>query len=473
MLLPRLRSLSLRARLALIAIGAAVFVLAPLVVAVNVVVRHAVADRIWDETLDVATRVAGQVRGGTVSDPLSPGRDDVDLIEVVGPKGRVLAASPAAGKLHRLTLMSPTAAAGVTQTTSCSLPHHDCVLVTALRVSIGGDSPTVYAGRTAPTILTSPLPELELFALALLFAAATGWVAWTVAGRVLRPVEAISSEFAEITAATSATRVSEPPGNDEIARLARTANDALSRLDRSIRLQRQFAADASHELLTPIAGIRAQLEGARLHPEDTDEAVDAALCGVDRLEAIVADLLLLARVGTTPQAAREDVDLGGLVAAEVGRRAKRLPMIVDAASGVTVRVLRGQLCRVVANLLDNAERHAQSHVSVEVNGDGDEAVLRVVNDGDPISEPDREHIFERFYRTDSARSRTHGGTGLGLAIAREVVEAHDGTITVENGDRSVRFVVRLPRSGEPGPGVAVPGVTVPEIRDTQCSDRRP
>ncbi|ETK37335.1 hypothetical protein MPTA5024_04425 [Microbispora sp. ATCC PTA-5024] len=444
MLLPRLRSPSLRARLTLIATGAAVFVLIPLAIAVNVVVRHAVADRIWDQTLDAATRVAAQTRDGRLPNPVPADPTGVNLIEVVAPDGRLVASSAPARGLHRLSMLQPDSDTRVTQTTSCSMPHRDCLLVTAIRVSDSPASQIVYAGRSAPTILTTPLPEVEMMLVAVVLAFLTGWVAWKATGRALRPVEAIRSELAEITPQTIDSRVPEPPGDDEIARLARTANDALERLDRSIQMQRQFAADASHELLTPIAGIRAQLEGARLHPQDTAEAVDAALRDTERLESIVADLLLLARVRTVPEAAREDVDLGALVAAEVAHRSERLPTRLRTAPGVTVRALRGQLCRVVANLLDNAERHALTKVCVEVAQAGDEAVLCVINDGDAIPAEDRERIFERFYRRDAARSRIHGGTGLGLAIAREVVEAHAGTIRVEDGEPGVRFVIRLP-----------------------------
>src|SRR5690606_2033806 len=150
-------------------------------------------------------------------------------------------------------------------------------------------------------------------------------------------------------------QVPEPSGGDEIARLARTANDALARLERSIQQQRRFAADASHELRTPIAGIRAQLEGARLHPEDAEEAVEAALRDTGRLEAPAAALLLLARIGTVPPAMREPLDLGELVCAELRNRpGRRLPTHVQATPGAKVKGLRGQLSRVVANLLDNA-----------------------------------------------------------------------------------------------------------------------
>ncbi|XVQ82385.1 sensor histidine kinase [Microbispora siamensis] len=446
MLLPR-RSPSLRARLALLATGTAAILLIPLAIVVHVLVRDLVADRIWDRSLDTATHVAAQIRDGRLRNPIPTGGNGIDLIEVTGPDGRLVAESAAARTLPRLSPLHPAPDREVTQTTACSPAGHDCLYVTVLRVSPGPGSDLVYAGRAAPAILNTSFTLPALLLAALLLTALAGWTAYKVTGRALRPVEAIRSELAEITERNPGGRVPEPPGNDEFSRLAQAANDALSRLDTSIQRQRQFAADASHELLTPIAGIRAQLESARLHPEDTPEAVGAALRDTERLEAIVADLLLLARIPTVPETAREEVDLSHLVVTEVEGRAERLPTHLHNTPGVTVRGLRPHLARVVANLLDNAERHALTVVCVRVARTEDAAVLCVRNDGRPIPEADRERIFERFYRTDAARSRNRGGTGLGLAIAREVVEAHGGSIRVEDvtdGEPGVRFVISLP-----------------------------
>ncbi|MEU6413221.1 HAMP domain-containing sensor histidine kinase [Microbispora sp. NPDC046933] len=446
MLLPR-RSPSLRARLALLATGTAAILLIPLAIVVHVLVRDLVADRIWDRSLDTATHIAAQIRDGRLRDPIPTGGNGIDLIEVVKPDGRVVAESAAAENLPRLSPLHPASDREVTQTTACSPEGHDCLYVTVLRVSPGPGSELVYAGRAAPAILNTSFTLPALLLAALLLTALAGWTAYKVTGRALRPVEAIRSELAEISEKNPGGRVPEPPGDDEFSRLAQAANDALSRLDTSIQRQRQFAADASHELLTPIAGIRAQLESARLHPEDTAEAVGSALRDTERLEAIVADLLLLARIPTVPETAREEVDLSHLVVTEIERRSQRLPTHLHNTPGVMVRGLRRHLARVVANLLDNAERHALTVVCVRVARTEGEAVLCVRNDGRPISEEDRERIFERFYRTDAARSRHRGGTGLGLAIAREVVEAHGGSIRVEDvtdGEPGVRFVITLP-----------------------------
>ncbi|MEV6859500.1 HAMP domain-containing sensor histidine kinase [Streptosporangium subroseum] len=218
-------------------------------------------------------------------------------------------------------------------------------------------------------------------------------------------------------------------------------------MDRSLVQQRQFTSDASHELLTPLAGLRAQLEEALLHPDETDlsELLCHALGDVHRLQAIVTDLLLLTQVGSGMPDGLVRVDLAELVRAAVCQRGDELPVQLLLAPGATVNVVETEIHRVLTNLLDNAQRHARRTVLVEVRRNGDRAELVVADDGDGIADTDRERIFERFTRLDTARCRNRGGTGLGLAIVRDVVEAHRGTIEVgESAVGGARFVLFLP-----------------------------
>ncbi|GII51971.1 hypothetical protein Pth03_03600 [Planotetraspora thailandica] len=248
-----------------------------------------------------------------------------------------------------------------------------------------------------------------------------------------------------------------------------------------LRQQRQFAADASHELRTPIAAVRVELEAALLHPGDAREALDGALGALGRLEAIAADLLLLADIGSVPRAAEDEVDLGRLVADELRCRSGRRRILIHQDEDVTVEGSRPLLSRLVTSLLDNAERHAATTVDVEVRRDGERALLSVGNDGEPVPAEDRERIFDLFSRRDAARSRCDGGPGLGLAIVRQVVEAHGGDIHVRDGDPGVRFVVRLPLvSSIPttlvGAGAVRPLAGRPEpltgpVRGSSCSVR--
>jgi signal transduction histidine kinase len=230
------------------------------------------------------------------------------------------------------------------------------------------------------------------------------------------------------------------------------------RTESMLAQQLQFAADASHELRTPLAGLRVQLEEAQLHPDETDlpELLSALLRDVDRLEAITTDLLLLTRVAAGAAAGeRETVDLAETVRAEVSGRPGDVEVRLRLECGVTVNAVRSQIDRLLANLLDNAQRHAERTVEVRVRRDGDAAVLAVTDDGAGVAVSDRERIFGRFSRLDAARGRACGGTGLGLAIARDIAHAHQGTLGVEDATGGgASFVLRLPLadpSDLPGP----------------------
>ncbi len=282
-----------------------------------------------------------------------------------------------------------------------------------------------------------------LIGLPLLLVVVAG-VTWLVTRRALRPVEGIRSEMAAITASTDLSRrVPVPSSRDEIGRLARTTNETLAALETSVERQRRFVADASHELRSPIASLRTQLEVGVAHPELLD--VPGAVADTVRLQRLAADLLLLARLdaGERPAAAR--VDLAALVREELSQRAgDRIPVSTGELAGVEVAGSRGQLERVLGNLLDNAQRHAAGEVRVAVVRAGEWAVLRVEDDGPGVPEADRERIFERFVRLDDARARDDGGAGLGLAIARDVAVRHGGTLAVR--DRAI-FELRLPAAG--------------------------
>ncbi|GLW07779.1 hypothetical protein Misp01_29090 [Microtetraspora sp. NBRC 13810] len=236
-------------------------------------------------------------------------------------------------------------------------------------------------------------------------------------------------------------------GEDEVTRTVRTVTCRLGRLNQALVQQQQFASDASHELRSPVAGLRAELEEAQLHPgvDDVHDVLDRALDDVGRLEAIIGDLLLLSKASNPAPAEKERVDLAELVRNEVARREDRLRVELRSCSEAYVNTVRVQIIRLLTNLLDNAQRHAKGRVRVEVTCDAQVAELSVSDDGEGIAEADRERIFDRFSRLDAARSRDCSGTGLGLAIAREIAQAHHGTL--DAGDSAIggaRFALRLP-----------------------------
>ncbi|MFC4008792.1 sensor histidine kinase [Nonomuraea purpurea] len=437
---------SLRGRVTLIATAIAALVLIPVGLTGLLLSRSLMEATVFKDTTDTAERIAYEMRGGALpmgaSIPVP--NPSVDLIQVVGPNGQVLATSDAARNLPPLSDVRPTPGNRVISTTNC-LPT-ECVHLSAVRVSVFADSPIVYAGRSTPELLASRTLDAIVFGQIGVLIALTGWATWLVTGRALRPVACMRAELDAVHASDLSRRVTQPPGEDEVATLARSVNGTLARLERSALQQRQFASDASHELRTPIAGLRAQLESAQLYPEDTDleSLVDSALRDTDRLEAIITDLLLLARIGSRVDTAKEVIDLSDLVLQELAVRSDKVPVEVDLAEGVLVEGVRLQLTRVLTNLLDNAQRHAEHQVHVSVSEEDGLAVLAVENDGVEIAPQDRERIFERFTRLDAARSRDAGGTGLGLAIARDVAMAHRGQIRVEDYQGGARFVLRIP-----------------------------
>lgn len=309
-----------------------------------------------------------------------------------------------------------------------------------------GRTVTVYAGAplTVEQDAVGSVREAMLIGLPPLLVVVAS-VTWLVTRRALKPVEDIRAEMAAITASEDLTRrVPEPATGDEVARLAATTNETLAALEASVERQRRFVADASHELRSPIASLRTQLEVGEAHPELLD--VPGAVADTVRLQQLAADLLLLARLDAGEQPGRTRLDLSALVREEASQRAgDRVPAAVDVPDGVEVAGSHGQLARVLGNLLDNAQRHARASVEVSVRREGDFAVLSVADDGTGVPDAERERIFERFVRLDDARSRDEGGAGLGLAIARDVARRHGGTLTVERSPAGgAQFVLRLP-----------------------------
>lgn len=242
---------------------------------------------------------------------------------------------------------------------------------------------------------------------------------------------------------------------DELDKLEDTITSMRCRLSREIRRQRRFAADASHELRTPIAGLRVSLEEAARNPRKTDleKLLSHALSNVDRLQAIVADLFVLTELeASTAFAEYRTIDLAKIVQMQVYRRKDQHKISLRCRPGILVEAAPEKISRMLAELLDNAQRHAEHVVEVELSHDSGHAVLTVADDGRGIAEADRQRVFDRFIRLDEARSRDLGGTGLGLTIARDIVTSHSGTIHVEDSSLGgACFVVRLPLADPAAP----------------------
>lgn len=279
-----------------------------------------------------------------------------------------------------------------------------------------------------------------------------GAVVWLMVGRTLRPVEQIRAEVDAIGVRELDRRVPEPPGNDEIARLAATMNTMLARLERSTQRQQRFTADASHELRTPLARMRAELEVDDRDPVRADVAATrrSQLEEIGALQRMIEDLLVLARADADAPTRRvEPVDLDDIVLDEArSYAATAVSVDVSAVSAAQVVGDPGQLRRVVRNLLDNAHRHASSLVTITLAERDLTAELTMADDGPGVPVERRAEVFERFSRLDEARSGGPGRSGLGLAIVHDVVDNHGGAVAVDDAPHGgARFTVTLPTNG--------------------------
>ncbi|ANP50027.1 signal transduction histidine kinase [Streptomyces griseochromogenes] len=285
---------------------------------------------------------------------------------------------------------------------------------------------------------------------------------WLVVSRALKPLDGIRKQFAALSLSSLDQRIPTARGGREFTQLVATMNNALDRLDEAAARQRQFTSDVAHELRTPLACLRAELELA-LAPSGNAHWPDAArdaLHDTLHVQDITTNLLLLARLDAQAPHSKtlltKQVDLPDLIRDAVARRdvPDHLSLVVAAPDEpVAVTGHPGLLARVLANLLGNAERHAATTIAVALTLDHErrQAVLDVANDGPPISPEHRETIFERFSRLDDARTRDAGGTGLGLAIARRITTLHHGTLTLapsQEDQPGARFTVRLPLAHE-------------------------
>jgi signal transduction histidine kinase len=307
--------------------------------------------------------------------------------------------------------------------------------------------------RTVSEVTTGALvaiPSLVLF---------VGLITWVLAGRALRPVEAIRSEVEDISAFGLHRRVPEPSSRDEVGRLAATMNDMLGRLELSQKSQQQLVADASHELRSPLAAMQARVDVGLRHEDVTDweEVGEGLRRDIHRMQRLVDDLLFLARSDAREagsEVGRNLVDLDDLVlgTAEGMRAQSQVQIHTSRVSAGLVRGHRDQLQRLIRNLLDNGVRHAATLVEMTLTETDEDVVLTVADDGEGIDPEEWERIFDRFVRLDEARSRDGGGSGLGLAISREIAAAHGGGLTVSaSAIGGAKFILALPRAVDLSP----------------------
>jgi two-component system, OmpR family, sensor kinase len=289
--------------------------------------------------------------------------------------------------------------------------------------------------------------------LAVLLAGSGGWL---LARRALRPVDQMTEAARRISAEHLDERVHTTGTGDELNRLAATLNDMLARLDVTFRQIRQFSADASHELQTPLTILQGELEVALRAPRTPDEyrrVLTSALEESGRIARLVEGLLLLSRADAgVLRMDHQAVDLARLVAevceqSQVLAKARGVTLDLGPLTPVTMQGDPQHLRRLLVNLVDNGLKYtlAGGRVTLALHQEGVWAVLRVADTGIGLAPEEQERIFQRFYRAPTAVSRDVEGSGLGLCIAHSIVETHGGSIQVESaaGHGSI-FTVRLP-----------------------------
>ena len=396
--------------------------------------------------------VAAVATAGRLQATVASAGEESSVVQVLDPAGRVIAASPNISGEAALLPARPTTRGRQVRTLS-GLPIADrgqAFRVTAEPVALPAGRGWVYVATSLAQIdlTTARLAVLLVLGLPVLLLVVAAAI-WRAVGRALQPVEQIRASAAAIDGTELGARVPLPATQDEIARLARTMNAMLARIEDATLRQREFVGDASHELRSPLAALQTELDVALAHPDGAPPALVLTRMSrqTERMGCLLNDLLFLARADEgAAQARHQPVDLDELVLAEAGRlRAAGANVTVVGPDAVRIDGSRSELTRLLRNLGDNAAAHARSTVTLGLRVLDRQAVVSVADDGPGVPTVDRERIFQRFTRLDASRARAAdgGGAGLGLAICRQIVQRHHGEISVAVDDGG-RFVVRLP-----------------------------
>jgi heavy metal sensor kinase len=315
-------------------------------------------------------------------------------------------------------------------------------------VQVGMSLESMYVTRRRFLVVT-----LAVLPVALLFAGGGGWL---LARRALKPVDSMAEAAERISAEALSDRLEESGSGDELDRLAKTLNSMLGRLDAAFSQIRQFSADASHELQTPLTILKGEMEVALRSPRDPEEyqrVLNSALEEVDRIARLVEGLLLLSRADAgVLKMDRRSMDLGQLVEEVYGQvkilaDTQNINLLLGQVASVSIRGDQEHLRRLLLNLVDNGIKYTPSggQVTISLQEDGGWVSVKIEDTGIGISSDDQERLFLPFYRAGDARLRGKEGVGLGLSIAKSIAEAHGAKINIEStvGQGSV-FTVLFP-----------------------------
>ena len=324
-------------------------------------------------------------------------------------------------------------------------------LVSQRKASSGGQEYTIIAiASLASALDAARQAALGLAGIFLLLLVAIGWFTWSMSGATLAPVEQMRGAAEEIMADNLSSRLPVPEHDPDLAPLATTFNEVIARMESDLDAQRRFISDASHELKSPVAASAIILETIAADPDSvkSDEVIGDLIRENSRMQGIVSDLLALARYdeGTTA-VDLAPADLIDIIFEQVSALKTRSGKTID-VSGVEPVIARVDvrlLEHALRNLLDNADRFAESTIAVSCTGDGDVFRIAVEDDGCGIAPEDRERVFGRFVRLSQSAESAKGSTGLGLAVVRSVAEAHGGRAFFEDSALGgARAVLELP-----------------------------
>jgi signal transduction histidine kinase len=280
----------------------------------------------------------------------------------------------------------------------------------------------------------------------------SGGLIWLGIGFALAPVESIRRRVNVIAARDLSERVPVTGGDDEIARMARTLNAMLDRLEAASKFQQEFVSNVSHELRSPLTTLLATVERASSSTERVDWEIvsETILREGRRLDALIDDLFWLSRneehqVGSS----RVDVDLDDLLYEESQRVRTLSDLVVDTSGVAPTRVHAdpAMMKRMIRNVVDNGARYATTTLRFASYYEGDEAIVTVSNDGEGVDVATSARLFDRFVRADPARSRRSGGTGLGLAIVAEITSLHGGRAQFVSSTLGTTIELRIRRDG--------------------------
>jgi len=329
----------------------------------------------------------------------------------------------------------------------------------------------VVAMPTAPQQFALNMLAGTLALAVVLAGGAAALAARPLARRLTRPLETIAEAARQVGGQNLAARIPDVARDEELRTVTGVLNQMLDRVEEAfgtreqvIAAQRRFIADASHELCTPLGSLRGTLEVALRRPRSLAECRDCletAHTEVVRLCRLVRDLLTLSRADSGQFAVRRvpcdlaDLARDAVAAAEGTASSQGIVLDLDCAGPAPIRGDADRLREVVDNLLDNAMRYAPfgSAVEVRVWSEPHRACVSVTDHGQGLTDEERAHVFERFYRADAARARDTGGQGLGLAIAMAIARAHGGTLEVESEPQmGATFTLALPGEQSPARG---------------------